>query len=155
MSEEPRFTLEMEHLQDLEYRVKFDWKTAPDLLMDEPEPLGQRKGPNASRVLAAAVANCLSASLMFCLRRSKAEPTGMKTEVTGQLARNERNRLRVGGIQVKIHVQGLSDQPSRLERCVKLFEDFCVVSDSVRNGIPVDVEVYDENGKRISPEQGD
>ena len=32
-------------------------------------------------------------------------------------------------------------QRSRVERCLELFEDFCVVTQSVRNGIEVDVAV--------------
>jgi len=30
---------------------------------------------------------------------------------------------------------------ARLERCASLFEDFCVVTESVRKGIPVNVSV--------------
>lgn len=139
MSEHPTFRVEMERIEGYEYRVRFDWEHAPEIVMDEPEPLGHREGPNASRLLAAAVGNCLSASLLHCLVRSREEVEGMRTVVTGTLVRNERGRLRVGGLDVTIEVRGVD--PARLERCRGLFEDFCVVSDSVRQGIPIRVEV--------------
>lgn len=56
-------TLNLEHVQGYEFRLTFDWPDLPDLLLNEPAPLGA----GASRLLAAAVANCLSASLLFCL----------------------------------------------------------------------------------------
>ena len=62
MAEEQTFTLNLEHVQDYEFRLKFDWPDVPDLKLDEPAPLGANKGPNAARLLAASVANCLSAS---------------------------------------------------------------------------------------------
>lgn len=139
MSEHPAFRIEMERIEGFEYRVKFDWEGVADLVTDEPEPIGGRKGPNASRLLAAAVGNCLSASLLYCLQRSRAEVSGMRTAVVGTLTRNERGRLRVGGLDVRIEVEGV--EPEKLERCRGLFEDFCLVSDSVRHGIPIRVEV--------------
>ena len=40
--------------------------------MDEPEPMGENSGPNAGKVLAAAIGNCLTASLLFCLQKAMA-----------------------------------------------------------------------------------
>jgi organic hydroperoxide reductase OsmC/OhrA len=150
MTEDPRFTVNLEHLKDFEFKVRFDWDDVPELVLDEPEPLGHQRGPNAARILAAAVGNCLSASLLFCLQKSRAEPRGIKTRVTGTLARNEKGRQRIGGLQVRIDLEGPDDQVPRLERCLGLYEDFCMITESVRAGIPVGVEVYDADGQKIA-----
>ncbi len=147
MSEEGRFTIHLEHLQDYEYKVRFDWDQVPDLLADEPPPLGGRAGPNASRLLAAATANCLSASLMFCVSKNEVPPESMQTAVTCKLVRNDKKRLRIGGMEVRIQVNGELEQAVRMKRCLDLFEDFCVVTASIREGIPVAVEVVDAAGE--------
>jgi organic hydroperoxide reductase OsmC/OhrA len=147
MSEEGRFTIRLTQLDDYQINVQFDWKKAADLLMDEPPPLGEASGPNASRLLAAAAANCLSASLLYCL--AKAEPPGhsLQTEATCILIRNEQKRLRIGGMEVKLIVADELVQSKRFERCKTLFEDFCVVSASIRQGIPIKVSVKDQSGQ--------
>ena len=147
MSEQRTFRVEMERIEGFEYRVRFEWEGVADVLMDEPAPLGGQKGPNATRLLAAAAANCLSASFLFCLQRSRIEISGMKTIATGRIVRNEKGRLRVGGLDVRIEVDGV--EAERLSRCRGLFEDFCLVSDSIRNGIPIAVEVTDRNGTPV------
>lgn len=144
--EERSFELELTHVSDYEFRVKFDWPKAPELLLDEPTPLGAENGPNASRLLAAAVANCLSASLLFCLNKSHAPARGMTTRVRGTYTRNTRGRLRIGAIDVTIAVQTDAAEHARLARCTQLFEEFCVVTQSVRQGFPIKVRVEDSGG---------
>ncbi len=139
---EGRFTVELEQQDGFEFLVRFNLDDVPDLLVDEPEPLGHGRGPNPSRLLAASLANCLSASLLFCLQKSRVEGAKVRTTVSGQHVRNERKRLRIGDLDVKIHVQGVAaEDEARLERCLGLFEDFCVVTASVKEGIAVNVEV--------------
>jgi len=149
MSEEGRFTIELEHLQDYEFRVKFDWPDAADAVLDEPPPLGGRQGPNASRMLAAAAANCLSASLLYCVSKQEAPPGSLRTSATARLVRDDKKRLRIGGIDVQIKVGDELADSARMPRCKGLFEDFCVVTGSIRQGIPVTVEVVDGSGNLL------
>ena len=149
MSEAGRFTIAMEHLEGYEFRVKFDWPRAAEGLMDEPPPLGEQAGPNAARMLAAAAANCLSASLLFCVAKEDPPPGSVSTEATVTLERNAQKRLRIGGMTVRLKVAGELAESLRMKRCLDLFEEFCVVSASVRQGIPIAVEVVDASGELL------
>jgi uncharacterized OsmC-like protein len=150
MSEEVgTFTIHLEQEENYAFRVKFDLKKADDILMDEPPPLGERNGPNASRLLAAAAANCLSASLMFCLAKEEVPTSAVKTEATCTLVRNDRKRLRVGRLDVRITAGDVLLDSKKRDRCMDLFEDFCVVTASLRQGIPIGVEVYNEAGELL------
>ena len=148
MAEALTFGLELEQQEGFEFRVRFDWPGAPELLLDEPEPLGRRRGPNAARLVAAAVANCLSASLVFCLRsKFRQNPGPVRAMATGRLERNDKGRYRIAGIDVTVSLaEKFGDLPHQ-ERCLEQFEDFCVVTQSIRAGIPVNVSVVDAEGK--------
>lgn len=138
MSETPaRVTVELLH--DYVFKVSFSG-TDTTFIMDEPEPLGSLEGPNASRVLAAAIGNCLSASLAFCLRKSKIDVSSIRTEVEPRTERNERGYWRVKTVNVKIEVsltQG--GDPAKIKRCLEIFENYCVVTGAVREGVQVNV----------------
>ncbi|MBT2970307.1 MAG: osmotically inducible protein OsmC [gamma proteobacterium symbiont of Ctena orbiculata] len=144
-----KFTIQLEQEDAYAFRVKFDLNKAADVIMDEPPPLGQRNGPNASRMLAAAAANCLSASLMFCLAREDVPPGNVQTEVTCTMVRNEQKRMRVGRLDVRITAGDELLASKKLDRCMTLFEDFCVVTASIRQGIPVGVEVVNSAGELL------
>ena len=139
--EEQGFALEIALRQGYELGVDFGLDGVPDLVVDEPPPLGRGKGPNAARLLGAAVGSCMSASLLYCLRRARIDVPGLRATVRGTLERNERGRLRIAGLTVTIHPEIGPDDVQRTARCRELFEDFCVVGESVRRGIPVTVEV--------------
>jgi uncharacterized OsmC-like protein len=130
------FILQVEQVDGFDFRVRFDKEQYAELRMDEPAPLGLDAAPNPARILAAAIGDCLSASLVFCLKRRGVVVTGLRSEVRVQLVRNEHKRLRI----VSIHPQApIPDEA--MDACLKTFEDFCVVTQSVREGIDVKVSV--------------
>jgi uncharacterized OsmC-like protein len=124
------------------YRFRADFGGGLDpLYLDEPAPLGQGSAPNASTVLAAAVGDCLSASLVFCLRRAHVEVEDLRAEVEVSRVRNAEGRWRVGTIDVVLHPVVTAGSEGRFGHCTEIFEDYCVVTDSVRAGIEVTVRV--------------
>lgn len=151
MSIESSIGLTLEQIDDYEFRVRFDDTGLADLITDEPPPLGQAAGPNPTRLLAAAVANCLSASLLFALRKYKNEPGQLVTHARATLERNAQGRLRVSRIAVELNMTGAAGTLQHLDRLLAQFEDFCVVTESVREGIAVDVVVRDGDGVQLHP----
>ncbi len=149
MSEETPIRLTLEQDGDYAFRIRFDETSLAPLLTDEPSPLGHDQGPNPSRLLAAAVANCLSASLLFALRKYRNAPGKLVTHATADLVRNEQGRLRVGHIHADIHLAEPGAAHQSLERILAQFENFCVVTESVRHGVDVTVSVTDADGVRL------
>ena len=146
MSDTQEFTLTLTQESDYVFRVEFDDTTIPALLTDESAPLGGDSGPNPSRMLVAAVANCLSASLLFSLRKYKNTPATIVAHAKARLERNGQNRLRVAHIGVAIELPEAAADYAQIERLLQQFENFCVVTESVRTGVPVDVTVRDAAG---------
>ena len=129
------------------FRVEFNDTDLAPLLTDESPPLGEDAGPNPSRLLLASVANCLAASLLFALRKFKNSPDPIRAEINATPARNEQGRWRIPSATVDLYLPGNSADYKGLERVLAQFEDFCVVTQSVRQGIEVDVEVLDGEGR--------
>ncbi|MBS7622541.1 OsmC family protein [Candidatus Bathyarchaeota archaeon] len=146
MSSEPEsFTTILERSDGYRFKVRFDSPDLPEMMMDEPKPVGEGSGPNASRLLSAAIGHCLSASLLFCLAKARLNVGRMETTVETSFRRNERGRLRISSLMVHLNLSIREEDVERSKRCFELFEDFCVVTQSVRQGIPVSVDVTVED----------
>jgi hypothetical protein len=52
-------------------------------------------------------------------------------------------------MKVMLQVDGELEQAVRMKRCLDLFEDFCVVSASLREGFPIDVSVLGQTGETL------
>jgi uncharacterized OsmC-like protein len=140
MSEEKTFQISMKRIEDFKFEVDFGIQNI-ELIMDEPEPVGNNRGPNASRVLAAAIGNCLTASFLFCLQKSRVEIGEINTKVNGKILRNKKGRWRIMEITVEIIPDIPHASNEQFNRCINLFEDFCIVSQSIKQGIPINVKV--------------
>lgn len=154
MSDGERITLTLTQESDYEFRVRFDDTAIAELVTDEAPPIGHNAGPSPTRLLAAAVGNCLSASLLFALRKYKNAPGKIVTHVGAEVVRNEQGRLRVGRISADIHLAEAGADHAQIDRLLAQFENFCIVTESVRGGIPVDVSVHDATGALLHTSQG-
>ena len=114
---------------------------APHVTIDEPPPLGAAEGPTPAGLLAAAIGGCLAESLTLCMNKAHLEPDAVNAHVTAHIARNEAGRLRIAGIDVALTPCIAGSDSGRFDRCKALYEDFCIVTESVRQGIPVNVTV--------------
>ena len=139
-------SIELRHKADYRFEVDFDHGRSPGVLTDLAPPLGQLAGPDPEKLLASAVATCLSSSLLFALKKFGNEAPPLHTTATPVLARNEQKRMRVGHIDVVIDLGVPAASLKTLERTLETFEEYCVVTQSVRQGIPVNVRVIDADG---------
>ena len=69
--------VELTFERDYRFKVDFRLPAAPLIVADATPPLGEGAGPDSEKLLVAAVANCLSASLLFSLNNFKNEPVPM------------------------------------------------------------------------------
>lgn len=124
------------------FRVEVDGPGGVRFQVAEGPPLGpEGDGPSPSALLAAAVGGCMSASLLFCLDKAKIPVEDLRASVHATVARNEEGRLRITEIEVDLEVDALQEDPSKYARCLEIFESYCTVTQSVRQGIPVKARV--------------
>src|SRR5262249_30562993 len=135
------FSINLRQVKDYEFLVKFDKETMPDLLTDETVPIGREHGPSPTRLLAAALGNCLAASFLFASRKAAAPLGEISATVKTQLVRNEQRRMRIGKIEVVIDPGLSAEQVEKAMGPRGIFEEFCTVTQSVRAGIPIEVKV--------------
>ena len=140
-TDEKVFITKLNRISNYQFKANFDTPKDFEVLIDEPKPIGGSSAPNASRFLAAAVGNCLSASLLFCLEKAKIDLEEFNTIVETVMRRNEKGRWRINSIKVKLEPQIEQSDIAKSKRCLDLFEDFCIVTQSVRNGIKIDVDI--------------
>jgi uncharacterized OsmC-like protein len=142
-------TIHITRQEGYRYLVEFGPQYAT-LIADEPEPLGQDSGPSPQHLLAAAIANCLCASLTFACAKYHGDPGEVSATVACRTGRNERNRVRVRQVDVTITLGAAAAQLPHLDRALASFEDFCTVTASVREGIAVAVTVRGPDGAALT-----
>lgn len=145
MADVTQETLTLLQVEDYRCSVNFGGGILP-LTTDEPPPLGSNQGPSPVQLLLSAVANCLTASLLFALRKYSQEADPLSCHATANVGRNEENRLRVLSIEATLTLGTAGSGIENLSRILDQFEGFCTVTRSVAQGIPVLLTVKDVNG---------
>jgi uncharacterized OsmC-like protein len=131
----------LELLEGYKFKVIFDEESVPSLVVDEMEPIGEGTGPNPTRLLSAAVGHCLNSSLIYCLNKARIKPKKLNTTVKAIVERNEEGYLRIPNLDVQIQLEVSPEDEPRVPRCLGIFENYCTVTQSVRKGITVKINV--------------
>lgn len=134
---------------DYAFRVEFEGTELAALLADEPAPLGGGLGPDPPRLLLAAIANCMAGSLLFALRKFRNAPGPVTAEIVATPMRNAEGRLRIPQVFVELRLPEGNEDYRQLDRVLATFEDFCTVTQSVRQGIDVQVTVKDAHERTL------
>ena len=110
------------------------------VVTDEPDPVGSNAGPSTPSMLAMAVGNCLSASLVETLRHAGIHVQSLTTEAIAVVTPNAEGNPRIQ--QITVTISPVLDKASRnIDRCIAVFENYCTVCQSIRPAIPVRVSV--------------
>jgi uncharacterized OsmC-like protein len=128
-------------IEKYSFDVEFDIEDIMNLVIDEVEPIGDNKGPSPVRTLSVAVGHCLSSSLLYCLKKSRVKIKELETLVKLSTERNIEGRLRVKKIDVNFNLDVEERDKPKLERCEKIFEEYCTVTQSIRKGIAINVNI--------------
>ena len=140
----------VELIQQHDYRFDIHFADAiPVLTSDEPSPLGTGQGPSPVQLLCAAVGNCLSDSLLFALRKFKQAPEPLRCTVQAEVGRNTDNRLRVLRMTATLRLGVPAARLEHLDHVLTNFESYCTVTQSIRQSIPVTLQVFDSTGMQL------
>lgn len=145
---EDSVSVHLKQQKDFQFEISFG-ENLPTILGDEPPPIGEGKGPSPAQLLAAAVGNCLSDSLFFAIKKYKGNPEPIQCHVTATIGRNEQNRLRIVKMNADIQLGTHATELDHLDRVLSKFEEFCTVTQSVGQGIPINIEVTDAGGVKL------
>jgi uncharacterized OsmC-like protein len=151
MTDSPDIRIVLEQESPYGFRVNFEGAGLEALHTDEPAPLGAGAGPNPSAMLLTAIANCLGASLLFALRKFMNDPGPIRAEIVARRERNAEGRWRIPRAEVSIQLSDKAADLEHFDRVLAQFEQFCVVTQSVREGVQVDVRIIDADGVAREP----
>ena len=142
---EKTITVELRQRSNYQFDIEFS-DGMPLLMSDELAPLGEGRGPSPVQLLAASVGNCLSDSLFFALAKFKQKPEPIHTTVSAVIGRNADGRMRVLRMEAKLHLGVDAHKLEHLDRALEQFQEFCTVTQSVGQAIPIHVRVLDVSG---------
>ncbi|RLG51278.1 MAG: hypothetical protein DRN96_05715 [Thermoproteota archaeon] len=132
----------------MEYRVKLTWDgetgciaelSKQQIKVDTPSEFGGRaQGPPPEELLAASVGACYVTTLLYFARKTGLSLSSLTAEATCTLERGEKG-FTVS--RVALRVEASSDDLEKLEKCLKLTEEYCPITRMVEKAAKLDVEV--------------
>ncbi len=118
-------------------------KNLPKIYVDdEHKNHDEMLGPDPSIMLMSAIVGCLSASYIFCMEKKNLAFDDYSVEAEYITHKNEEGLWRVKELNIKLMPSSNDEKiKKRIKQCSKIFERTCTVTESVRQGIKVNVDI--------------
>ncbi len=116
----------------------------PEIWIDEPPQFhGNDRGISSVEFLLVGIAGCLGSSISYCFRNMEISVEDINIEIEGTLHHPEPGHpLRIVQLKNRLDVKLAPDQDEELvELCLEKFRKYCVVTQSVMQGIPAETTV--------------
>ena len=130
----------LDYAKDLHFKASA--RNFKDINVDEPASFhGTDLGPSAVEYLLIGIGGCLGTTFIFCLQKNNIELETFEVVVDGNVSHTgPKNRLRLENVDVDLKFtpkEASSD--FEINRCVKEFTQYCLVTNSIANGLPINV----------------
>lgn len=115
-----------------------------DMDLDEPESFhGTDIGPSPVEYFLIGIGGCLGSTFAYCLQKQDVEIDLLEVVVDGQLKHTgPKMGLKLVNIEAELLITAKNEASSdKIEQCIKNFRDYCIVTNSITQGVPLDVKV--------------
>ncbi len=112
--------------------------------VDEPESFhGTDLGPSAIEYILVGIGGCLGSSFVYCLLKQNIKIKKLRIIVDGKMKhKGPKFRLRLVNVNIEIRFSPEDDELNEeIKNCIEIFQDHCVVSNPIINGLPIQVNV--------------
>ncbi|MBN1803292.1 MAG: OsmC family protein [Candidatus Lokiarchaeota archaeon] len=112
--------------------------------IDEPESFhGTGLGPSPVEYTLIGIGGCLGSTFSYCLSKKGIEISDLKVIVDGKMKHEEPDgRLRLIKIEAELQLTTKNNENIKhIDECSNTFLEYCIVSNSIARGVPIDVNV--------------
>jgi len=130
----------------LNYTENFHFKASArqfkDFSVDEPTSFhGTDLGPSSVEYLLIGIGGCLGTTFIYCLQKRNVKMKSVEIEVDGKLS-HEGPKLLLRLTKVDVEIKFIPEENASSEEinlCIKKFREYCIVSNSIADGLPINV----------------
>jgi uncharacterized OsmC-like protein len=130
----------LDYTKDLYFKASA--RKFKNLNVDEPVSFhGTDLGPSAVEYLLIGIGGCLGTTFIYCLQKRNIELEMFKVVVDGKLSHTgPKMLLRLVNVDVDLEFTPKeTSSNAEINRCIKEFAEYCIVTNSIANGLPINV----------------
>jgi len=130
----------LDYTKDLLFKASA--RNFKDFNVDEPASFhGTDLGPSAVEYLLIGIGGCLGTTFIYCLQKNNIELETFEVVVDGTLSHTgPKMLLRLAKVDVNLKFTPKEvNSDEEINRCMKEFTEYCVVTNSIANGLPINV----------------